>query len=312
MARRDLYSGHGTHVTVHPRFWRGISPTERVIRGLRPSDPGSSLFQAIEQKLEWTPAYRQAFQRRYGRPPAPFGLAGLPAEFYAFFSKAYEAGVRIHNNSWGGGAYGAYDNFSESLYRSRWDHKDFVVLVAAGNDGADQDRYGKIDPGQCHPASHRQELHHRGASESERSGLGYQASWGQLWPGFYPRDPIRGDERAIRPMTSPCSAAVALTRDGRIKPDVVAPGTNIVSTRSHRLEQGAHGWGDLPPLPQDYMADGRTTWRRRSPPAPWLSASNSLRQQGRRSPSVAPLKALLLHGAGSPLSLRRGPTRRAL
>ena len=292
----DLDSGHGTHVTGSILGSGAASAQQNeVIRGMAPE--ATLVFQAIEQKLEWTPAYRQAFQRRYGRPPAPFGLAGLPADLYAFFNKAYEAGVRIHNNSWGGGAYGAYDNFSESLDRFVWDHKDFVVLVAAGNDGADQDRDGKIDPGSVTPPATAKNCITVGASESERSGLGYQAGWGQLWPGFYPRDPIRGDRTSDQADDIAAFSSRGPTRDGRIKPDVVAPGTNIVSTRSHQLEPGAHGWGDYPPLPQDYMVDGGTSMATPLTTGAMALLRQFLRQQGRRNPSAALLKALLLHGA---------------
>ena len=292
----DLDSGHGTHVAGSILGSGAASAQQNdVIRGIAPD--ATLVFQAIEQKLEWTPAYRRAFQQRYGRAPAPFGLAGLPADLYAFFNKAYEAGVRIHNNSWGGGAVGAYDNFSEALDRFVWEHKDFVVVVAAGNDGADQDRDGKIDPGSVTPPATAKNCITVGASESERSGLGYQASWGQLWPGFYPRDPIRKDGTSDQADDLAAFSSRGPTRDGRIKPDVVAPGTNIVSTRSHLLGSGGHGWGDYPPLPQDYMVDGGTSMATPLTTGAMALLRQFLRQQGRRNPSAALLKALLLHGA---------------
>ena len=291
----DLDSGHGTHVAGSVLGSGAASAQEsELIRGAAPE--ATLVFQAIEQKLEWTPAYRRAFQQRYGRAPAPFGLAGLPADLYAFFNKAYEAGVRVHNNSWGGGAYGAYDNFSEALDRFVWDHKDFVVVVAAGNDGADDDRDGKIDAGSITPPATAKNCIAVGASESTREGLGYQATWGQLWPGFYPRDPIRRDGPSDDADDVAAFSSRGPTRDGRIKPDVMAPGTNIVSTRS-RLLHGNHGWGDYPPLPRDYMVDGGTSMATPLTTGALTLLRQFLRQRGRRNPSAALLKALLLHGA---------------
>lgn len=291
----DLDSGHGTHVagSILGSGAASASDTE-LIRGVAPE--ATLVFQAIEQGLEWTPAYRRAFQQRYGRAPAPFGLAGLPADLYAFFNKAYEAGVRIHNNSWGGGAYGAYDNFSEALDRFVWEHKDFVVVVAAGNDGADADRDGRVDPGSITPPATAKNCIAVGAAESTRSGLGYQATWGQLWPGYYPHDPICQDGTSDHEDDVAAFSSRGPTRDGRIKPDVIAPGTNIVSTRSHLLD-GNHGWGDYPPLPHDYMVNGGTSMATPLTTGALALLRQFLRQQGRRNPSAALLKALLLHGA---------------
>ena len=50
------------------------------------------------------------------------------------------------------------------------------------------------------------------------------------------------------------------TRDGRIKPDLAAPGTNILSVRSQGLPAGQiAGWGTWSKLPGKYMFDGGTS-----------------------------------------------------
>lgn len=292
----DLDSGHGTHV-AGSALGSGAASAQHneVIRGLAPE--ATLVFQAIEQKLEWTPAYRQAFRQRYGRDPAPFGLAGLPADLYAFFEKAYEAGVRIHNNSWGGGALGAYDNYCEALDRFVWEHKDFVTLVAAGNDGVDYDRDGKIDPTSVTPPATAKNCITVGAAESERANAGYQAAWGQLWPRSYGRDPIRTDRVSDNGADIAAFSSRGPTRDGRIKPDIVAPGTNIVSTRSHHLSGGRHGWGEYSPLTADYLVNGGTSMATPLATGAVALLRQFLRQHGRRNPSAALLKALLLHGA---------------
>jgi hypothetical protein len=51
------------------------------------------------------------------------------------FPSAYTAGARIHTNSWGASA-NVYDTMARSVDQFSWDRQDFLVLFAAGNDGA--------------------------------------------------------------------------------------------------------------------------------------------------------------------------------
>src|SRR5439155_22064461 len=78
----------------------------------------------------------------YGR----YLLAGIPADLKRLFSDAYSKGARIHSNSRGGGDPGSYDEQCRALDEFVWRHKDFCVVVAAGNDGTDSDGDGQINP----------------------------------------------------------------------------------------------------------------------------------------------------------------------
>ena len=51
-----------------------------------------------------------------------------------FLGIAYEAGARIHTNSWGTDV-NAYTTTSRDMDRYSYDHQDFLVLVAGGNSG---------------------------------------------------------------------------------------------------------------------------------------------------------------------------------
>jgi subtilisin family serine protease len=86
------------------------------------------------------------------------------------------------------------------------------------------------------------------------------------------------------------------TADGRIKPDVVAPGTAILSTRSRATGAGS-GWG----LSTDdlYLFEGGTSMA-----TPLVSGCAAvvreyLQQTGRGKPSAALVKALIINGAES-------------
>ncbi len=72
----------------------------------------------------------------------------VPFNLYTLFEQPYADGARIHTNSWGyAGTAGAYTSASQDADRFAWDHPDMLILFAAGNEGADQNRDGVIDTG---------------------------------------------------------------------------------------------------------------------------------------------------------------------
>jgi hypothetical protein len=48
---------------------------------------------------------------------------------------AYESGARVHSNSWGSSS-SAYTAEAQDIDQYMWEHKDFIVLFAAGNSGS--------------------------------------------------------------------------------------------------------------------------------------------------------------------------------
>lgn len=294
----DARSGHGTHVSGSVCGSGAASQAAQgiAIRGL--AAEASLVFQAVEQTLQWTEAYRQDYFRRYGRYPPAYGLAGLPVNLGPFFQQAYDAGARVHNNSWGGGDFGEYDTYAESVDRFMWEHKDFLILFAAGNDGADSNRNGVVDTGSVTPPGTAKNCLTVGAAESVRSAGGYQAGYGQLWPGDYPTQPLRGDKVSDNGDDVAAFSSRGPTRDGRIKPDLVAPGTNVVSVRSQALATSTNGWGAYSPIPGKYMYDGGTSMA-----TPLTTGAAAVVRQylrtvkGRQSPSAALVKATLIHAA---------------
>lgn len=294
----DARSGHGTHVagSVCGSGAAALAVEGKAIRGL--AAEAQLVFQAIEQTLQWTEAYKQDYYRRYGRYPPAYGLAGLPADLTALFQEAYEAGARIHNNSWGGGDFGEYDSYAEAVDRFMWEHKDFLILFAAGNDGSDYNRNSVVDEGSVTPPGTAKNCLTVGAAESVRTMGGYQATYGQLWPTDYAAPPLRDDRISDNGDDIAAFSSRGPTRDGRIKPDLVAPGTNILSARSQALDAATNGWGAYSAVPGKYMFDGGTSMA-----TPLTAGAAALVRQylrtvkGRRTPSAALIKATLIHGA---------------
>jgi len=295
----DAHSSHGTHVTGCAA---GDGTASRLtetatIRGVAPE--AEIIFQAVEQYLAWRPEYVDAYRRMWGQDPEPWGLAGLPVDLTALFQEAYDHGARIHSNSWGGGGYGEYDDYAAAVDAFVWTHKDMVILFAAGNDGRDSDGNGYVDFGTVTPPGTAKNCITVGASENLRPGQAAAngiMTWGQAWPADFPAPPLRDDPLADAADDIAGFSSRGPTRDGRIKPDVVAPGTFILSTLSQAVEperRGLLGWAPYAPN-SAYFFDGGTSMA-----CPLVAGAIALLRQRlrRRRPSAALVKALLIHGA---------------
>ena len=68
---------------------------------------------------------------------AGLSLSGIPWDLGDLFPHSYAAGARLHSDSWGSrDRY--YDIMSMEIDQFTHDHDDYLVLVAAGNDGTGQ------------------------------------------------------------------------------------------------------------------------------------------------------------------------------
>ena len=293
----DTRSGHGTHVTgsVCGDGKTSLAVQPDPVRGL--AFEANVVFQAVEQTLKWTAAYRQDYYRQYKRYPPDSGLAGLPADLKLLYQQAYDAGVRIHNNSWGGGDFGAYDDYAAAVDRFMWEHKDFLILFAAGNDGSDGNRDGIVDEGSITPPGTAKNCVTAGAAESVRAQGGYQLPYGQLWPADYAVKPLKADKPSDNADDISAFSSRGPTKDQRIKPDLVAPGTNILSVRSQALPAGVDpGWGAWQKLKDKYMFDGGTSMATPLTTGAAAVVRQFLRRvQRRANPSAALVKATLIH-----------------
>ncbi|EKD28711.1 MAG: peptidase S8/S53 subtilisin kexin sedolisin, partial [uncultured bacterium] len=127
-------------------------------------------------------------------------LVGIPADLNPYFLQAYNDGARIHTNSWGSESSSVYTTTSQDCDEFAWNHKDFLILFSAGNEGYNTYTIGS-------PATAKNIIT-SGASENSHTG--------------YNQNNI-----AYFSSNGP-------TQDGRIKPTIVSPGHTVISASSDK------------------------------------------------------------------------------
>jgi len=233
-------------------------------------------------------------------PTQPYDLY-VPSDLSLLFAPAYTDGARIHNNSWGSPG-SRYDTWAQTADQFVWDHPDMIIVVAAGNGGIDRGADGLVDPGSLYSPATAKNVMAVGASESLRTGEGYTGTYGDLAGTNFPANPVRDDCISDAPWGLAAFSSRGPAPDGRARPELVAPGSNVVSARSHHPEAT---------YPYPYSADyafGSGT----SQAAPLVSGAAALvRQwyatQGYTTPSAALVRATLVHGAADISPGQYGP-----
>lgn len=222
---------------------------------------------------------------------------------YALYATPYHAyGARLRNDSWGSNDYGAYTLGSQLADAFIWEQPDYLVVTSAGNSGIDSDADGRIDPTSTGSPGTAKNVLTVGAAESDRpyANEGYRFLNYGAYGALYPAEPIRGDYFSEPLLSGQGMAAFSSrgpTRDGRIKPDVVAPGTNILSTQTSSATGRA--WGAYPDDPA-YCYMGGTSMS-----SPLTAGTAALVREycqvraGIAAPSSALLRAIMVGGARS-------------
>ncbi|MHB0859560.1 MAG: S8 family serine peptidase [Anaerolineae bacterium] len=275
----DWNAGHGTHVagsavgngTCSGGLYRGVAYQARLA------------FQATERWCDWKASTGWTDD---------YGLVGVPSDLTQLFGQAYAWGARIHSNSWGfRDQQGAYTPYSRATDQFVWEHRDMVVLFAAGNEGRDANGDGRIDSGSVIAPATAKNAIVVGATENRR--LDKTDTYGDKWPSLYLVNPIRNDAMADRGLDGMAAfSGRGPTQDERMAPHVVAPGTWVASTRSSRAS--GSGWGIA--SNSYYMYNGGSSMS-----TPQVAGAVALVRQAYlargHAPSAALVKATLIHSA---------------
>jgi len=198
--------------------------------------------------------YFQAILNDEGNPEPPADLAGL-------FRPAYSAGARVHVDGWGGGP-NAYLASSAQVDKFVRAHPDFLVVFGAGNGGP--------SPGSLTAEANSKNALAAGASVLPRPAL----------------VPGEGDTASSAEFSSRGPAG-----DGRIKPELLAPASAVISARSRLVE------GNLPGFPQYTRLQGTSMAAAVTGGAALLLQEYFEVYLDLPGPSAALVKAALVNGA---------------
>ena len=209
----------------------------------------------------------------------------------------YDDGARVHSNSWGSARnLGDYDTFAARVDEYMWNHPDLLVLFAAGNSGVDADHDGRIDEGSVGSPGTAKNVLTVGASKNYLLQGGIQKHMRELRDGQknWGAEPIASSLLSENPQGLAAFSSRGPTSDGRIKPEIVAPGTNIVSTRSHNPKASVL-WGAYN---GDYAYSGGTSMATPlTAGAAVVTREYLIKARGLTQPSAALVKATLMHTA---------------
>ena len=202
--------------------------------------------------------------------------------------------ARVASNSWGPtwrdenwNAIGqvGYNTEATAIDGFMWHHPDHVVIFAAGNAGKEYSETGAHIGGG--PAA--KNCITVGATQSSRPGTAKDGN-------FDPTSPTKGNPETMWP-----SSSYGPTRERRIKPDVVAPGTAILSacSRHPKLdpEHERTQWG--PTSDRLWMFLGGTSMAAPLVAGCAAALRQALMDNGIHNPSAALIKAFLINGAAN-------------
>jgi serine protease AprX len=222
------------------------------------------------------------------------GVLSVPPSLDKVFGGAYQLGARVHTNSWGSSR-NAYDNFAIQVDDYMWRNPEMLVVFAAGNSGKDANRDGRIDNGSLGSPATSKNCLSVGASENLVSGKGNQARLTNLSNGAarFPVAPLSTDTLSNNPNGLAAFSSRGPTADGRLKPDIVAPGTNILSARSSD-PAASPMWGAYN---AKYTFAGGTSMATPLTAGAAAVVREHIIKQGIPRPSAALVKAVLMHTA---------------
>lgn len=225
------------------------------------------------------------------------GGLSVPNKLSDLFGKAYGEGARIHSNSWGQPKnFGAYDSFASQVDDFMFNNPDMLVLFAAGNSGVDMDKDGRIDANSIGSPGTAKNVLTVGASENKTSTGGIQTpvskfkQAGESWS----KEPIFSSYISDNENGLAMFSSRGPTSDGRTKPEIVAPGTNILSVMD-QTPGASPLWGLYN---KDYAWAGGTSMATPLTAGAVTVTRQVLQERWKiANPSAALMKAVMIHTA---------------
>jgi serine protease AprX len=258
----------GAMTPFHPdlvnnmRLLRNSATPQNAALAVPDNDPhGTHVAGIVAGDGTSSPVATPGLTRGMAPRAAIVGLAPLPNDPTIAFTFAADNGARSINNSWETTVVVGFNNSryttTDALPVDRWcfDHPDVLILFAAGNDESDTAGGGNgvLDARTLGPEATGKNVLTVGASENLRNDGGFRDSYRAFFGPRYNNAAFNVSAGGAAGAFSMSDNAneIALFSDrgnvrtnggantSRIKPDVVAPGTNIMSTRSQ--------WVAVPP-----------------------------------------------------------------
>ncbi|MEP7110554.1 MAG: S8 family serine peptidase [Ferruginibacter sp.] len=270
-SKNDLF-GHGTHV-AGIIAGRGVDSGGKVM-GIA---PGTDLINVAMTDTD--------------------GKLLIPLDYRNILDPAIKKGAKILNLSWGKALEGDYDNGSRQIDEYVFNNPNVLIVVAAGNSGSAPE--GKYKPHSLYAPASAKNVVTVGAlnSKCDKVCVKKDTTWNDRFSDRFLKPPASTEKMCQPPILPAALSSRGPTVYDSIKPDLIAPGTFIESTKSKNYDNRLYETGCIT------QGDTYAVLTGTSMAAPFVSGMAAIIRQFLKekyntpNPSAALMKALLIASA---------------